>query len=433
MRIIILIILILFICIYINKINDIQGTDLQGTDHYGVTAYINYKTDEKNYVNGQFTGLKWQCVEYARRWLIQVKGIIIEDVETAEDLWKLKTVTSINGKTYKFMNVTNGIPPVGSLLIYKKTNDMRSYHISSQKIKEQINFIPKKCDLYARSKGILETDVLEKKSVLIVGLGSFGSNIAVELAKSGIGKFVLVDMDFLELHNIARHQCGINDLGRFKTNAVRDLILQKNPFAKVETYEVSVVKNYQLLHTLMAKSDLVVCTTDNNTSRFAINQAAITLQRTVVFGRAITRAEGGDVFLMKPENKTCYACLINEDGTSKYSREEEISTSKQVDGMLPAYVSHEDKQKFIQVGLSSDIVPICNMIVKLSLTDLSKETPSTMDYLGRELTYNYYFWANRKTQYYLNYSAFNDANGKPTILKWYGAQIPANENCSCCN
>lgn len=297
----------------------------------------------------------------------------------------------------------------------------------------EINFVPKKCDLYARSKGLLETDFLEKKSVLIVGLGSFGSNIAVELAKSGIGKFVLVDMDFLELHNIARHQCGINDLGRFKTNAVRDLILQKNPFAKVETYEVSVVKNYQLLHTLMAKSDLVVCTTDNNTSRFAINQAAITLQTTVVFGRAITRAEGGDVFVMKPENKTCYACLINEDGTSKYSREEEISTSKQVDGLLPAYVSHEDKEKFIQVGLSSDIVPICNMIVKLSLTDLSKETPSTMDYLGRELTYNYYFWANRKTQYYLNYSAFNDANGKPTILKWYGAQIPANENCSCCN
>ena len=135
MRIIILIILILFTCIYINKINDIQGTDLQGTDlqgidHYGVIAYINYKTDEKNYVNGQFTGLKWQCVEYARRWLIQVKGIIIEDVETAEDLWKLKTVTSINGKTYKFMNVTNGIPPVGSLLIYKKTNKYPFGHVA---------------------------------------------------------------------------------------------------------------------------------------------------------------------------------------------------------------------------------------------------------------------------------------------------------------
>jgi molybdopterin/thiamine biosynthesis adenylyltransferase len=297
----------------------------------------------------------------------------------------------------------------------------------------EIHFVPQKCDLYSRSKGLLETEVMSEKSVLIVGLGSFGSNIAVELAKSGIGKFILIDMDFLELHNIARHQCGINDLGRFKTKAVRDLILQKNPYAKVETHEISVIKMYQLLHTFMAKSDLVICTTDNNNSRFAINQAAITLHKTVVFGRAITRAEGGDVFLLKPENKTCYACLINEDGTSKYSTEEEISTSKQVDGMVPAYVSPKDKEKLIQVGLSSDIAPICTMIVKLSLVELSKETPSVIAYLGQELAYNYYFWANRRTQHYLNYSPFNDAKGNPTILKWYGAHIPANENCTCCN
>jgi molybdopterin/thiamine biosynthesis adenylyltransferase len=296
-----------------------------------------------------------------------------------------------------------------------------------------IHFVPQKCDLYCRSKGLLETGVLEEKSVLIVGLGSFGSNIAVELAKSGIGKLILIDMDFLELNNIARHQCGINDLGRFKTKAVRDLILQKNPYAKVETYEVSVTKKYQLLHTLMAKSDLVICTTDNNNSRFAINQTAITLQKTVFFGRAITRAEGGDVFVMKPENKTCYACLINEDGTSKYSQEEEISTFKQVDEMVPAYVSPEDKEKLIQVGLSSDIAPICTMIVKLSLAELSKDTITVMAYLGQELTYNYYFWANRRVQHYLKYSPFNNAKGNPTILKWYGAIIPSNENCTCCN
>jgi molybdopterin/thiamine biosynthesis adenylyltransferase len=296
-----------------------------------------------------------------------------------------------------------------------------------------IHFVPQKCDLYSRSKGLLETGVLEEKNVLIVGLGSFGSNIAVELAKSGIGKFILIDMDFLELNNIARHQCGINDLGRFKTKAVRDLILQKNPYAKVETHEFAVTKKYQLVHTLMAKSDLVICTTDNNNSRFAINQTAITLQKTVFFGRAITRAEGGDVFVMKPENKTCYACLINEDGTSRYSQEEEISTSKQVDEMMPAYVSPEDKVKLIQVGLSSDIAPICTMIVKLSLAELSKDTITVMAYLGQELTYNYYFWANRRAEHYLNYSPFNEAKGNPTILKWYGASIPANENCTCCN
>ena len=296
-----------------------------------------------------------------------------------------------------------------------------------------IHFIPKKSELYSRSKGLLETEYMEQCKVLIIGLGSFGSTIAVELAKSGVGEFILIDMDFMELHNIARHQCGINDLGRYKTKAVRDLILQKNPFAKIETHEVSVVKKYQLLHTLMAKSDLVVCATDNNTSRFAINQAAIKLQKKVIFGRAITRAEGGDVFILKPDARTCYSCLINDDGTNKYSQEEEISTNKQLEGLLPAYVSPEDKNVLVQVGLSSDIMPICNMIVKLCLIELNRFTPKAMPYLAKEFTYNYYFWANRRSMYYINYRAFNDAIGLPTILKWYGANIPANENCTCCN
>ena len=297
----------------------------------------------------------------------------------------------------------------------------------------EVHFVPQKSELYSRSKGLLETEYMEQCKVLIVGLGSFGSNIAVELAKAGVGEFILMDMDFMELHNIARHQCGINDLGRYKTKAVRDLILQKNPYAKVETHEVSVVKNYQLLYSLMAKSDLVVCATDNNTSRFAINQAAIKLQKTVIFGRAITRAEGGDVFILRPDAKTCYACLINDDGTNKYSQEEEISTTKQLDGMVPAYVSPKEKDVLIQVGLSSDIMPICNMIVKLCLMELNRYTPTAMPYLAKEFTYNYYFWANRRSMYYINYRAFNDAIGLPTILKWYGANIPANENCTCCN
>ena len=296
-----------------------------------------------------------------------------------------------------------------------------------------IHFVPLKSELYSRSKGLLEIGVLEESKVLIIGLGSFGSNIAIELAKAGVGHFVLVDFDFLELHNLSRHQCGINDLGRYKTKGVRDLILQKNPFAKVETHEVSVIKNFHLLHTLMAKSDLVICTTDNNTSRFAINQAAIKLQKTVIFGRAITRAEGGDVFILKPNIKTCYACLINDDGTNKYSQEEEISTAKQLEGMLPAYITQQEKETLIQVGLSSDIMPICTMVVKLSLSELNLSIPAAMPILANELTYNYYFWANRRSLHYTNYFPFNDSKGNPTILKWYGAHIPANENCTCCN
>ena len=55
----------------------------------------------------------------------------------------------------------------------------------------EINYIPAKAELYSRNKGILEIGILENKRVMIVGLGSFGSQIAIELAKAGVGNFAL--------------------------------------------------------------------------------------------------------------------------------------------------------------------------------------------------------------------------------------------------
>ena len=48
-----------------------------------------------------------------------------------------------------------------------------------------------------RRKGVIETDLLSDKSVLIIGLGTGGTTVALELAKSGVGKFTLVDPDRL--------------------------------------------------------------------------------------------------------------------------------------------------------------------------------------------------------------------------------------------
>ena len=98
-----------------------------------------------------------------------------------------------------------------------------------------LNYIPSKEDLYSRNKGILELNILEQKRVMIVGLGSFGSQIAIELAKAGVGEFALFDFDRVELHNLARHTCTTKDLGRLKTDAIYDAIVGKNPYAKAGT------------------------------------------------------------------------------------------------------------------------------------------------------------------------------------------------------
>ena len=123
-------------------------------------------------------------------------------------------------------------------------------------------------DIYSRSAGLIENGALREKRALIIGLGSFGSNIAVELAKAAVGNFALMDFDRLERHNVVRHACYLQDVGRLKTDAVSDLVLGKNPYAKVDKFPVDMNDDLNLLASEIERADIVICATDNNQSRF---------------------------------------------------------------------------------------------------------------------------------------------------------------------
>ena len=304
--------------------------------------------------------------------------------------------------------------------------------VKGELVKLPVYYIPAKTDLYSRSKGILEINILESKRVMIVGLGSFGSQIAIELAKAGIGQFALFDFDRVELHNLARHTCTVNELGRLKTDAIYDAILGKNPYAQVDRYPININDNINLLHEEVSKADIVICATDNNTSRFNISEALVKQNRIGIFGRAVTRAEGGDVFRYIPGGP-CYCCLI---GAGWYdTKAEEITdlTSARRNGQIAAYVSDEDANAIVQVGLSSDIEPICNLMVKLTLMELSKGQNSGISCLEEELVYDYYMWANRRERRHSNWAPMPKAGNRPTILRWYGARIKKVDNCPLCS
>ena len=307
------------------------------------------------------------------------------------------------------------------------------YENNSGILVERTNeFIPSKSELYLRNKGILEVNILENKRVMIVGLGSFGSQIAIELAKAGVGQFALFDFDRVELHNLARHTSTVNDLGRLKTDVIYDAIKGKNPYALVEKFPININENLPLLNEEIAKADLVICATDNNTSRFNISEALVKQQTIGIFGRAVTRAEGGDVFRYHPGGP-CYCCLI---GTGWYDASaEEITNlvSARKNGQIAAYVSDEDADAVVQVGLSSDIEPICNLMVKLALLELSRGMQSGISELEDELVYDYYLWANRRERRHANWAPMPNAGNMPTILRWYGAHINKVENCPLCS
>lgn len=76
-------------------------------------------------VHGVFTGIKWQCVEYARRWLLRHKGAVFASVNVAADIWtKIHYLQRVNHKgRIALQNYPNGSrrpPSVGDLLIYAR-------------------------------------------------------------------------------------------------------------------------------------------------------------------------------------------------------------------------------------------------------------------------------------------------------------------------
>jgi glutathionylspermidine amidase/synthetase len=92
-----------------------------------VVAYSNCNAQcvvqEPYYQKGTYTGIKWQCVEFARRWLLSNQGVVYGDVDIAADIWdKITVVTRVaDGKKLKLESYPNGstqAPQKGDLLIY---------------------------------------------------------------------------------------------------------------------------------------------------------------------------------------------------------------------------------------------------------------------------------------------------------------------------
>jgi molybdopterin/thiamine biosynthesis adenylyltransferase len=293
-----------------------------------------------------------------------------------------------------------------------------------------VKFIPSHSELYSRTKGLLETSVLESCKVAVVGLGSGGSAIAVELAKAGIGNFVLIDFDRLELANISRHTCGIGDLGRYKTKAVRDILLGKNPYVQVESAEIDINQNPEKTRLLLKECNLVVAATDNDRSRFNLNDIALEFGITTIFGRALTRASGGDVLRVRPNQGPCLGCVFTKDFLE--TRTEEISQFKQARNNNPAYVPDEEVNTTVQVGLSSDIMPISNMIVKLALVELSRGRNSGISSLEEDLVADFYIWSNRREGIYKDWGKMEYGSRLPSVLRWYGAKWIRNPSCPVC-
>jgi len=312
-----------------------------------------------------------------------------------------RTEGNIYGRYYKDSGIYNVFPPelqnkedlLGKLLpIGSDCNKSRlcgvitgtgiEFYSYGKKIKCEVYSLYQ--NIFSRNKGILESAVMEQKRAVVLGCGSVGSLVALELARAGVKHFILVDADILEYHNICRHQCGIEDVGDYKVYALKRKILNINPSAEVITYE-GIVQNLpkEILDSFCIATDTVfIGCADNRIADVYTNKISIYYKSSFISIGFWERAFAGEIFYhIYGKGMPCYECALG-DGNG-------ISSRAVANHHVYSNQENTEGIKF-EPGISVDINFVTSIGIKLILDILNINNDG---YIPRLL--------NRLTQYTL--------------------------------
>ena len=155
---------------------------------------------------------------------------------------KNEALSDKNGEMYKFLSKFNASEPDIFILDGFATKENLEIKDGSNVVFIRRGVMPGREVLKAMiaSRNSPELNAaLASGCVGVAGLGGLGSNIALSLARTGVAKLVLADFDVVEPSNLNRQQYFVRHIGMKKTDALKELIAEVNPFVEVETHEVT--------------------------------------------------------------------------------------------------------------------------------------------------------------------------------------------------
>jgi molybdopterin-synthase adenylyltransferase len=246
--------------------------------------------------------------------------------------------------------------------------------------------------LFARITPLFDVGLLSEARVLIAGCGSGGSQVALQLVMAGIRKFSLFDSDVLEAENVIRHACGLRYLGQLKVEALADVLRDRNPTIEVDRHNVDLMSCADL-SAHVSRSTVVVLATDNEPTRYRLNQLCVETKVPFVVGRVFTRGIGGEVFSYRPEESGCLACL-----EARLERSQFRDGVREID-LLP----EEEREKLYGLevseikdspGLNVDISFITSFHARFVLEAIARTLPERPKHLP-PIESNYLVWGNR--------------------------------------
>lgn len=298
-----------------------------------------------------------------------------------------KNAKALYGKFYEDTNIYNIFPAQlsdqGEYLcdVLEQTDTPETAGLSAIFSDEQLEFFydGKKLkvesyglyqSIFSRNKGILETDRMAQKRVVILGCGSVGSLVAMELARAGVSYFLLCDADIVEYHNVCRHQCGITDVGDLKVNALSRKLQNINPNIKIIRFE-GIVQNLPkstLDEFCVANQTIFVGCADNRDADIYANRISIYYAAAFLSIGFWERAYAGEIFYHIPgKGMPCYECALGNGGN--------ISARAQANHHVYSNQENTEGLKF-EPGISVDINFITTIGIKLIIDILNSTDPA---------------------------------------------------------
>lgn len=118
--------------------------------------------------------------------------------------------------------------------------------------------IPTEAEMYKALEERQGVD-LQKKihdgRVAVCGLGGLGSNIAISLARAGVGSLHLIDFDRVDISNLNRQQYFVKQLGLHKTEALAQTLREIAPYCNIKLDTVKVTE--ENLRELLEGDDII--------------------------------------------------------------------------------------------------------------------------------------------------------------------------------
>lgn len=223
---------------------------------------------------------------------------------------------------------------------------------------------------FSRTERLIGTENQQKlaeSTVVVFGVGGVGSHCIEALARCGIGHLVLVDNDTVSVTNINRQSIAYHStVGQYKTQVMKERIMDINPAARVDTFETFVLPdNLDTLLDGIGHIDYLIDAIDTVAAKLAIVEYADRNQVPLLASMGTGNKLHGELFEITDISNTsvCPLCRVMRKELKNrgiyhlkvlYSREQPLT---------PILPNEEQTSRRAVPGSISFVPPVAGLLI----------------------------------------------------------------------